>query len=56
MGGKLTIQTKGSKFGKFQEVKIQEEADQVPKNNTNDPQHRLFSPYVATPFLPYVKR
>jgi len=28
--GKLHLQTRGSKFGQFQEIKIQEEADEVP--------------------------
>ncbi|CAF2634186.1 unnamed protein product [Rotaria sp. Silwood2] len=32
-GGRLSLQTRGSKFIKFQEVKIQEQTDQVPVGN-----------------------
>ena len=32
-GGRLYLQTRGSKFVKFQEVKIQEQSDQVPVGN-----------------------
>ena len=33
-GGRLHLQTRGCKFVKFQEVKIQEEAEQVPTGHT----------------------
>ena len=32
-GGRLYLQTRGSKFVKFQELKIQEHSDQVPVGN-----------------------
>ena len=32
-GGRLYLQTRGSKFVKFQEMKIQEHSDQVPVGN-----------------------
>ncbi len=32
-GGRLYLQTRGSKFVKFQEIKIQEHSDQVPVGN-----------------------
>ncbi|XP_067668425.1 DNA replication licensing factor mcm7-like [Haliotis asinina] len=32
-GGRLYLQTRGSKFAKFQEIKIQEHSDQVPVGN-----------------------
>jgi DNA replication licensing factor MCM7 len=32
-GGRLSLQTRGSKFIKFQEIKIQEHTDQVPIGN-----------------------
>jgi len=32
-GGRLSLQTRGSKFIKFQEIKIQEQTDQVPVGN-----------------------